>query len=68
MIKAHQKWTAIFASTDDPYIPIKEPRYIRDKLGSFYFEFDNQGHFGGQSKPKLEFNELLTFLEKKLAE
>jgi len=33
-IKAHHQWSAIFASTDDPYIPIDEPRYIRDELGA----------------------------------
>ena len=66
-IKANQEWTAIFASTDDPYIPITEPRFIRDQLDSEYFEFKDQGHFGGEKNPKLEFPELLKFIEKKLA-
>jgi predicted alpha/beta hydrolase family esterase len=65
-IKANQQWSAIFASTDDPFIPISEPQYIRDKLGSEYFEFDDQGHFGLEDQPKLEFPELLTFLRQKL--
>ena len=65
-IKANQQWTAVFASTDDPYIPIEEPRFIRDKLGSEYFEFTDQGHFGGETNPKLEFPELLQFIAKKL--
>jgi len=65
-IKANQEWTAIFASTDDPFIPINEPKYIRDKLGSEYFEFTNQGHFGLEKTPKLEFPELLAFLRQKL--
>lgn len=65
-IKANQKWTAIFASTDDPFIPIEEPRFIRDQLNSEYFEFTNQGHFGLQSVPKLEFPELLNLLKRKL--
>lgn len=65
-IRANQKWTAIFASADDPYIPIAEPRFIRNKLGSEYIEFTNQGHFGGEAHPKLEFPELLVFLRKKL--
>lgn len=65
-IKANQKWTAIFASTDDPYIPIAQPQFIRDKLGSEYFEFTDQGHFGTETDPKLEFPELLAFLKKKL--
>lgn len=66
-IKTNQKWTAIFASTDDPYIPISEPQFIRDKLGSEYFEFTDQGHFGGETNPKLEFPELLEYLKKKLS-
>jgi uncharacterized protein len=65
-IKSNQNWTAIFASTDDPYIPINEPQFIRDKLGSVYFEFENEGHFGGHTSPKLEFTELLEFLKEKL--
>jgi predicted alpha/beta hydrolase family esterase len=65
-IKANQEWTAIFASTDDPYIPITEPQFIRDKLDSEYFEFSDKGHFGQQSKPMLAFPELLDFLKKKL--
>jgi uncharacterized protein len=66
-IKAHQEWSAIFASTDDPYIPIAQPRFIRDQLGSEYFELNNEGHFGGVTHPKLEFPELLAFLKGKLA-
>jgi predicted alpha/beta hydrolase family esterase len=66
-IKANQQWSAIFASTDDPYIPIEQPHFIRDQLDSEYFEFDNQAHFGGVTTPKLEFPELLDFLKQKLA-
>lgn len=66
-IKANQEWTAIFASTDDPYIPITEPQYVRDKLGSTYFEFNNRGHFGGETHPMLELPELLEFLKSKVA-
>ena len=64
-IKSNQQWTAIYASEDDPYIPIEEPKYIRDKLGSEYIELENEGHFGG-TITKLEFPELLDFLTKKL--
>ncbi len=65
-IKSNQKWTAIFASTDDPYIPISEPRFICDQLGSEYFEFTDRGHFSSREEPYLEFPELLTFLKTKL--
>lgn len=67
-IKANQNWTAIFASTDDPYIPIEEPRYIRDQLESAYFEFNDKGHFGGETHPMLELPELLEFLKSKLTD
>lgn len=65
-IKTNQNWTAIFASTDDPYIPIEEPRNIRDQLESAYFEFSDKGHFGGEAHPMLELPELLEYLESKL--
>lgn len=65
-IKANLEWTAIFASTDDPYIPIAEPQFIRDQLGSEYFEFNDRGHFGSHKNPTLEFPELLKFLKEKL--
>ena len=66
-IKANQEWSAIFASTDDPYIPIEEPRFIRDQLGSEYYEFTDKGHFGGDAKPILQFPELLEFLRNKIS-
>ena len=64
-IKNNQKWVIQFASTDDPYIPINESRYIHDKLGSKYFEFNNQGHFG-EDIGKTEFPELVSITISKL--
>jgi len=61
-IRANQPWVAIFASTDDPYIPIAEPRFIRDQLAAEYHEFTDQGHFG-IPVAKTEFPELLQALE-----
>ena len=61
-IKTHQPWVMIFASTDDPYIPISEAHYVRDKLGAEYHEFTDQEHFGHPT-PKLEFPELLEALK-----
>ncbi len=46
-IKANQQWTILFASQDDKWIPIKEPRYIHNQLDCEYHEYTNQGHFGG---------------------
>jgi predicted alpha/beta hydrolase family esterase len=65
-IKANQPWTAIFASEDDPYISIEEPRYIAEQLSSEYYELQREGHFGGHNQPKREFPELLDLLITKL--
>ncbi len=65
-IKSNQPWTAIFASEDDPYIPIQEPEHIRDHLNSEYYLMVGQGHFGDPTQPMLEFPELLSLLKKKL--
>jgi len=64
-IKNNQKWIIQFASTDDPYIPIIEPRYIHEKLNTEYYEFTNKGHFGWDTKLK-EFPELIEKLKSKL--
>ena len=44
-IKNNQQWTMVIASSDDPYIPISEPRFIHDNLGGDYCEFADKGHF-----------------------
>ena len=57
-IRTNQKWIALFASTDDPWISIDHPRYMHSKLLCEYHEYNNQGHFGGDYfKP--DFPELL---------
>lgn len=66
-IKSNQNWVAIFASADDPYIGIEDPRFIRDHLDAEYIELSGQGHFGGTGpRIKLEFPEILTFIKRKL--
>lgn len=65
LIRQNQNWVVVFASTDDPYVDIEEPRLIKDELRAEYYEFDNQGHFG-EGNNKLEFPELLVALKKKL--
>lgn len=60
-IKANQDWIVQFASTDDPYIPIEEPRYIHTKLGTDYHEMTNRGHFMDYVFP-----ELVTVIKNKL--
>lgn len=64
-IKKNQKWIIQFNSTDDPWIPIKESRFVHDKLNTTYFEYTNQGHFGGDYY-KETFPELITALKEKL--
>ncbi|MEO8677844.1 MAG: alpha/beta hydrolase [Vicinamibacterales bacterium] len=44
-IREHQEWIAIYNSTDDPHIPIAEPRFIAAQLKCSYFEFADRGHF-----------------------
>jgi predicted alpha/beta hydrolase family esterase len=57
-IRTNQEWVALFASTDDPWIPIDEPRYISSQLMCEYHEYNDQGHFGGDYF-KSDFPELL---------
>ncbi|SRR5258708_39492964 len=64
-IKKNQKWIIQYASTDDPWIPIKEARFIRNKLNSEYFEYADQGHFGYPTEKK-KFPEIITEIKKKL--
>ena len=64
-IKKNATWIIQFASTDDPFIPIKEARYIQAKLNTEYQEFDDQGHMGADVN-KLEFPELVETVKKKL--
>lgn len=44
-IRDNQQWITIFGSTDDPHIPIAEPRYVASQLRCTYFEFEDRGHF-----------------------
>jgi pimeloyl-ACP methyl ester carboxylesterase len=52
-IRNNQRWVLQFASRDDPYIPISEPRYIQKQLQTKYFEFDKRGHFEDNTFPEL---------------
>lgn len=46
-IRDNQQWICIFASQDDPWIPITEARHVHQNLNCEYHEFLDQGHFGG---------------------
>lgn len=64
-IKQNQSWIIQFHSTDDPFIPIEEARFIHQKTNSDYFEFTDQQHFG-YPNPKGEFPEIVEEIKKKL--
>ena len=65
-IKKNIDWIVIFASTDDPYFSIDEPRFVRDQLGAEYYEYTDQGHFGSSHKDKTEFREMIEVIKRKL--
>ncbi len=65
-IKQNQKWIALFASTDDPYIPIEEARHINKNLQPEYYEFTDQGHFGSD-KGRVTFPEIVEIIKKKIS-
>lgn len=64
-IKQNQQWIIQYHSTDDPFIPIDEARFIHEKLESEYYEYTNQEHFGYPT-PKLEFPELVSLVCNKI--
>lgn len=64
-IRNNQKWIVVFASVDDPYIPVAEARYLKDHLKAQYHEYEDEGHFG-EDKNKIEFPDLLRVLIDKL--
>ena len=61
----NQNWIVQFSSTDDPYIPIKEARYINKHLKTEYYEYTKEGHFGFKEK-KIQFPKIVNVLKKKL--
>lgn len=65
-IRKNAKWIIEFASTDDPYIPIEEARFIRDKINPEYYEYTDQGHFSEDTSNKVEFPELIDAIKTKL--
>lgn len=63
-IRHQQDWIIQFASVDDPWIPIEEPRFIRDQLKSEYYEFNDRGHFIGP-RDSTTFPELVEAVRKR---
>ena len=65
-IKSNQLWIVLFASADDPFIPIREARHINKNLEPLYFEYKNEGHFGSSEKPKKEFPKIVKIIKSKI--
>jgi len=64
-IRDNQYWIIEFASTDDPYIPIEEPRFIHKILSTEYYEYTDQGHFGSD-KNRIIFPEMIEAIKKRI--
>lgn len=61
-IKNNAEKIVIFASRNNPYIPISEPLFIKEKLDAEYHEYSNEGHFGVDVS-KTEFPEIITVVK-----
>jgi predicted alpha/beta hydrolase family esterase len=65
-IKANAGWIVQFASTDDPFINISEPRFIHDQIDTEYFELSDRGHFMIEHNPANKaFPEIIQLIELK---
>ena len=62
-IKNNTEKIVIFASKDDPLIPISEPQLIKEKVNAEYYEYEEKGHFGFDKK---EFPEIVKVVKKML--
>ncbi|HMC77188.1 MAG TPA: alpha/beta hydrolase [Vicinamibacterales bacterium] len=61
-IRDNQEWIAIYHSTDDPHIPVAEPRFVAKQLKCSYFELGDRGHFVDAGA----LPEIVPWLERKL--
>ena len=62
-IKQNAEKVVIFASKDDPFIAINEPRFVMEQLDAEYHEYNDQGHF---MKTKTDFPELVDCVKRML--
>lgn len=65
-IQKNQEWMIQFASTDDPFIPIDESRYLHEHVGTEYHEFTDRAHFGHGDQQQQTFPELVQAVAAKL--
>lgn len=63
-IRNNTRKIVIFASRDDPYIPITEAFFIKDRLNAEYHEYKDEGHFGSEVNNKIEFPEIVLVVKK----
>lgn len=66
LISQNAGWIIQFASQDDPYINVSEPRFIHERLNSEYHEYTDQGHFGDDIG-KTEFPEMVEAILRKIS-
>ncbi|MFH1670275.1 MAG: alpha/beta hydrolase [Patescibacteria group bacterium] len=52
-IRKNQQWIIQFASVDDPFFSVEEPRFVSEKLQTEYYEFTDRGHFFDLEFPEL---------------
>ena len=52
-IRKNQRWIIQFASVDDPFFSIEEPRLVSEKLQTQYCEYTERGHFFDETFPEL---------------
>jgi uncharacterized protein len=64
VIKKNAQWIVQFSSQDDPYIPIKEARFVHQKLACEYHEYIDQGHFSSDVG-KTKFPEVVELIVRK---
>lgn len=64
-IKDNADKIIIFASKDDPYIPIAQPQFIKDEINAEYHEYLDEGHFGSDVH-KTEFSEIVVAVKKNI--
>lgn len=66
-IKNNAEWIEQFHSTDDPFIPIEEARFIHKKLDTNYHEFTDRGHFMPDQNPaNSTFPEIIDIIDSRL--
>jgi uncharacterized protein len=62
-IKNNVEKIVLFASRNDPFIPIAEALFIKDKIDPEYYEYNDEGHFGADMN-KTEFPEIIAVVKK----